>query len=578
MIIKKMKNFLITVCISIVMFFSLSFTQTGGPIISSLTYDNITQTGVTLTWTTDVQADSKIKWMVADSNYQPLVFTDSIYNSSMVTNHSVNITGLIAGKIYKYNIFSQSAGGVSADSGYFVTQSLSTGKVKVYFNHTVDTTVSTGEKANGTQNFEALLLNRIDSAQHSIDITLWSFGYYTSVSTALINAKNRGVDVRFVYDHTAFTPQITSLVNNGIPVLQREFDTSYSMHNKFWIFDYRNNPDPNTMYLWTGSTNVTHTQFHSDRNNIIVIQDEALCAAYTREFEEMWGSHGNSYNHVKARFGSQKVNNVPHIFNIAGTRMEAYFAPSDSVSVFLTKTILTKPTHSLYFCMLKYTLPDIENAQHLIFNDGKLIKGVFDSSNIVAHGNAYFRMKGHPVPNTWNPPADVYYDPISGLLHHKYMVIDADISGGNKILSTGSFNWEIPAEEGNDENSLTIFDARITNLYYQEFAARFKESGGLITSAENEWNENASANSVFQNYPNPFNINTGIKFYLAEFCDVKISVYDILGCKVNTVEYKNMDSGFHEYLFNGSGLSGGIYFYNFIAGDYSETKRMLLVK
>jgi phosphatidylserine/phosphatidylglycerophosphate/cardiolipin synthase-like enzyme len=368
------------------------------------------------------------------------------------------------------------------------------------------------------------------------------------------------------------------LVSNGIPVLKREFDTSFSMHNKFWVFDYRNNPNVNTMFLWTGSTNVTHAQFNDDRNNIIVIQDKSLCAAYTREFEEMWGSHGNNYDQTKARFGPQKVNNVPHIFNVAGTRMEVYFSPSDSVAVFLKNIILTKPTYSLNFCMLKYTLPEIEAAQHLIFNDGKLIKGVFDSSNIIAHGNAYFRMKGHPVPNTWNPAADVYYDPIHGLIHHKYMVIDADIPGGNKILSTGSFNWEIPAEEGNDENSLTIFDARINNLYYQEFVARFKESGGVITSAENEWDANASVNSVFQNYPNPFNNSTEIKFYVAESCDVQISVYDILGCKINTVEYQKMNPGFHEYLFDGSGLSSGVYFYNISVGDFSETRKMILQK
>lgn len=573
-----MKNRIIIVCLPVVMFLSLSFTYTGGPLISNLTYDNITSTGVTLTWNTDVPADSKIKWMVADSNYQPLVFTDSIYNSSTVTSHSVNITGLQAGKIYKYNVFSQSSGGITADSGYFVTQSLSTGRVKVYFNHTVDTTVNTGEKAEGSQDFETLLLNRIDSAQHSIDITLWSFDDYTSVSTALINAKNRGVDIRFVYNHTAFTPQIDSLVSNGIPVLKREVDTNYSMHNKFWIFDYRNNPDVNTMYLWTGSTNVTHAQFHTDRNNIIVIQDEALCAVYTREFEEMWGSHGNTYDQAKARFGPQKVNNVPHILNVAGTRMEVYFAPSDSVAVFLKKVILTKPTHSLNFCMLKYTLPEIESAQHLIFNDGKLIKGVFDSSNIIANGNAYFRMKGFPVPNTWNPAADVYYDPINGLIHHKYMVIDADIPGGNKVLSTGSFNWEIPAEEGNDENSLTIFDERITNLYYQEFAARFKESGGVLSSAEKEWDAEASGHTVYQNQPNPFVAKTNIKFYIAELCDVKISVYDNMGCKINTAEYKNMSPGIYEYLFDGSFLSSGVYFYSFIIGDFIETKRMLLVK
>jgi len=86
--------------------------------------------------------------------------------------------------------------------------------------------------------------------------------------------------------------------------------------------------------------------------------------------------------------------------------------------------------------------------------------------------------------------------------------------------------------------------------------------------------------TLFQirNSPNPFNTFTCIEFHLAESCDVKISVYDIMGCKINTVDYKKMVPGVHEYLFDGSVLYSGVYFYNFIAGDYSETKRMLLVK
>jgi len=273
-----------------------------GSVISNLTYDNITQTSITLYWLTDVPADSKIKWMAPDSNYQPLIFTDSIYYSAQVINHVIPISNLQPVRIYKYIVISQNARGAAVDSGYFVTQSASTGTVEVYFNHTVDTTVRTGENAKGNCNFANLFVNQIDSARFSIDVTLWGFEYYTSISNALINAKNRGVKIRFIYNHTANTPLINDLIANGIPVLKRNYDTTYSMHNKFLIFDYRYNDNPNNKYLWTGSTNVSHTQFHSDKNNIIVVQDESLCAIYTREFEEMWGSHTDLPDTSKARF------------------------------------------------------------------------------------------------------------------------------------------------------------------------------------------------------------------------------------------------------------------------------------
>jgi len=550
------------------------------PKISNLTYDNITQTSVTVYWTTGSPSDSKIRWMAPDSNYQALIFTDSMYISTLATNHLIQVNNLEAAKIYKYQIVSQNEDGVAVDSGYFVTRSASTGKVDVYFNHTVDTTVSTGELANGSQNFEHLFISRIDSAKYSIDITLWGFEYYTSISSALIRAKNRGVKIRFVYNHTAFTPWIDSLIAHEIPVIKREFDTTFSMHNKFWIFDYRYNNNPNTKYLWTGSTNVSHPQFHSDKNNIIVIQDESLCAVYTREFEEMWGSHTDLPDPSKARFGSQKADNVPHILNVAGTRMEVYFSPSDSVSAFLSNLILTKPTESLFFCMLKFELPEIENALHTIFIDDKKIKGVFDLSNAFLLNSAYPRMKGLAVPDSWNPHADVFMDTLSGLIHHKYLIIDANSSGGNKITSTGSFNWETPATTGNDENSLTIFDARVNNLYYQEFHSRYRESGGELIGLgiENVSSEVPSGFSLFQNYPNPFNTATNIKFTVANSGEVKIEVFDMMGCLVKTLVNELLKPGTYESSFDGSLLPNGIYFYRLSAAGFSETRRMILKK
>jgi hypothetical protein len=236
-----------------------------------------------------------------------------------------------------------------------------------------------------------------------------------------------------------------------------------------------------------------------------VVQDESLCAVYTREFEEMWGSHTDFPDTSRARFGPEKVDNVPHILNIAGTRMEVYFSPSDSIASHLTNLILTKTTKSLFFCMLKFTLTDIENALHSVFIDGKQISGVFDSSNSILSNYAYPRMKGTADTNAWNPPADVFIDTIPGLIHHKYFIIDADSSSGNKITVTGSFNWEPPANTENDENELIIFNTRVNNLYYQEFRQRYKESGGALPgNGIGEISKDVLPGlSLYQNYPNP---------------------------------------------------------------------------
>jgi hypothetical protein len=497
--------------------------------------------------------------MVSDSNYQTVSFTHEITNNKLVKAHALVVTNLDPATIYKYQVTSGNGNGTAVDSGLFITQSASSGKTDVYFNHSVDNSVSTGENALGNQNFANLLIDRINQTNFSIDIALFQFSYYANIAAALINAKNRGAKIRFIYNHSVNTPEIDSLIAHGIPILKRNYDTTHSMHNKFIIFDYRGNSNPASMYLWTGSANVSHPQFHSDRNNIIVIQDESLCAVYTREFEEMWGSHGNLPDSSKAKFGDQKVDNVPHILNVAGTRMEVYFAPSDDVSGSLTRMIKKKTTNSLFFCMLKFELPVMEDTLHAIFNQGISLKGVFDSVNSTLPGSAFPRMKGQPVENRWDPPADVYLDTIPGLIHHKYFITDATSATGNRIISTGSYNWELPADLYNDDNSLTIFNDRVNNLYFQEFHMRYRESGGeYLTFAINE---KASAGSdILCNYPNPFHRSTTIKYKVIKPGTVSLSIYDESGRRLETLVNKWQTIGTYIVNWDVGTSKSGAYF------------------
>jgi len=546
------------------------------PVISNLSYDSITQTAVTLFWTTDVPADSKVWWMVSDSNYQPLLFTDSLFVTNEVTDHAVPLTGLEPGTIYRYMITSGNADGTAVDSGYWITQSISSGSMEAYFNHTVDTTVNTGEIAKGDQDFETLLIDRIKAASYSIDITLWEFAEMTAIADELVKAKERGVKVRFIYNHAPDTPLIDTLLKHDIPVLKREFDTTYAMHNKFWIFDYRNNPDAGTCFLNTGSSNVSHPMFHSDRNNMIVIQDESLCAVYTRQFEQMWGSHGDLPDSARSRFGTQKYDNVPHLLNMDGTRMEVWFCPTDHVSSKYCDLFHANATKSVFFCMFKFYLTDIEDTLHALFNRGMEISGVFDSSHAFREESVYPRMKGIASAGAWNPSADVFFDPIDGLLHHKYCIIDADAAEGNKITVTGSYNWDPVTNAGNDENSLVIFSPRVNNLFYQEFMARYRESGGtLIGLAEPD---PALPNGILeQNYPNPASGYTKIRYCIPAEGRVRMQVYDLQGIRLFVAVDKTERAGTHEVILDVSAFSSGIYFYRLETENFSQTRKMVVV-
>ncbi|HEY5123477.1 MAG TPA: choice-of-anchor J domain-containing protein [Ignavibacteria bacterium] len=81
-----------------------------------------------------------------------------------------------------------------------------------------------------------------------------------------------------------------------------------------------------------------------------------------------------------------------------------------------------------------------------------------------------------------------------------------------------------------------------------------------------------------QNYPNPFNPSTSIKFAIPKASDVKITVFNMLGQVVSVPVNENKIAGFYEVKFNGSNLASGSYYYRIEAGNFLETRKMMLIK
>jgi hypothetical protein len=89
--------------------------------------------------------------------------------------------------------------------------------------------------------------------------------------------------------------------------------------------------------------------------------------------------------------------------------------------------------------------------------------------------------------------------------------------------------------------------------------------------------------SLSQNYPNPFNPTTKIEFTLAKSGFVTLQIYDVRGRKVRTLVSENLPSGYKSVLWDGKNDDGkdvasGVYFYQLKVGDFSEPKKMLLLK
>jgi hypothetical protein len=81
-----------------------------------------------------------------------------------------------------------------------------------------------------------------------------------------------------------------------------------------------------------------------------------------------------------------------------------------------------------------------------------------------------------------------------------------------------------------------------------------------------------------QNYPNPFNPKTNIKFDIPKLSFVTLKIYDIAGQEVEVLVNQNMEGGEYAFTWDATRFASGVYFYRLTAGDFMETKRMVLLK
>ena len=167
----------------------------------------------------------------------------------------------------------------------------------------------------------------------------------------------------------------------------------------------------------------------------------------------------------------------------------------------------------------------------------------------------------------------------------------------------GEFPLVIPAWEGDPQHRLIGFkkgqhisfkvwkadigkrydiDATFSNKNESEFAGGPISVAKLHTLGERE---NATPNRFVlkQNYPNPFNPETTISYQLATASKINLTIYNMEGKVVRRIESGTRDAGSYKIKWNGldeknQQVSSGVYFYRLDAGEFSDMKKMILIK
>ncbi|WP_045687090.1 phospholipase D-like domain-containing protein [Hymenobacter sp. AT01-02] len=530
-------------------------------IVSAPTTTNITTSGFTVNFRTQNAGTTKLEYAASAGG----PFT-ALTSATSTTQHSLTISGLQPATVYYVKASSTNSVGLSESRVLpMITASQSTGKMRTYFTNPVNTTLALpGNTATYLANGAVAdtIARYISRAQQTLDIAVYNWN--SPVILAAVNAAQaRGVQVRVIYENDNTNASISGL-NAAIPRIGRQ-TTQNIMHNKFVVID-ANSTTPNQPWVWTGSTNWTPAQLSTDRNNSLAIQDQSLARVYTIEFNEMWGGG----TQTTAVFGSRKTDNTPHYLNIGGKSVESWFSPTDNVNGRLIETVATAD-NDLHIATMLITQSDIARA----IRDQVQLKGIasctevlLDDTTSSAASGSVFRTIKTAVGNR------ILVNKLSGIMHHKYAIVDAGASQSDPLVFVGSHNWSLSANTENDENTLVVHDALITNQFYQEFARRIADqNAGVSVCSLVLANKTAVQQSAVHVYPNPTSGSFQLRMHSDKARSARVVLRDATG-RIVLDQTKTLNG--QEVSVDASSLRAGLYLVQIETTESTQISRVVV--
>lgn len=283
------------------------------------------------------------------------------------------------------------------------------------------------------------ILNQIKQAKESIDIAIYGYSSTPAIEKAIIEAKQRGVKIRLVYDIDSKGQNIypdTFKFVNLIPDNNSDKNSKMVnniMHNKFYIFDNKS--------VITGSANLSHTDMSGfNSNNILLINSSEIANIYKKEFEQMY--NGN-FHSEKQSFNNRIYENI-----------EIYFSPQDKP---LTNAVIPKIKNAKkYIYMPTFFVTDKNIVEELIRakKRGVDVKIILDALSAANKHSKHEILRQAGI--------QVKTENYAGKMHTKTIVID------DEFLIIGSMNFSFSGNNKNDEN-LIVLKNKEASIFYKDF-------------------------------------------------------------------------------------------------------------
>lgn len=248
------------------------------------------------------------------------------------------------------------------------------------------------------------------------------------------------------------------------------------MHHKFMVVDGKTTIV--TSANWTLSDvhgDFAHPSSRGNANNLLKIESQEVAQAFTEEFELMWRDR---------KFGVKKPFRPVQQFKVGESSIELQFSPQSnqipweqSSNGLIAKT-LQQSTQSIDLALFVFSDQELVNAIESRQNIRALIEPSFiyrpfsealDMLGIALSDNCKWEPNNRP----WKNPIQavgVPQLPPGDLLHHKFGIVD------RQIIITGSHNWSLAANRGNDETLLIIRNPKVTAHFQREFDRLYTHS------------------------------------------------------------------------------------------------------
>jgi hypothetical protein len=151
-------------------------------------------------------------------------------------------------------------------------------------------------------------------------------------------------------------------------------------------------------------------------------------------------------------------------------------------------------------------------------------------------------------------------------------------NGGAFISSNSGSTW-VKASDGLVDNHIGSVALSGSSVFLgTQSKGIWKRSISDVTAIGPREDHLPGGFGLYQNYPNPFNPTTTIRYALPSRAHVTLSVFNTLGQAVATLVNESQETGNHEVRFDGSSLASGVYFYRIRAGEYVETKKLVILR